>query len=117
MHDQAVKAPAGTVFEKLAEIDLGSISIWTCADGQSMPALVGNRSPSLIPSVIVSFERILGTFLRDFCTPLEERVLLTTIKGLTAVAKFLTEDSKRSQASHCGTLDPHSCQLARGFSA
>jgi hypothetical protein len=44
--------------------------------------------------------------LRDSCASLEEQVLLGTFKGLTAVAKFIAEDSKRqSQASHSKALD------------
>jgi hypothetical protein len=40
---------------------------------------------------------------RDSCASLEEKVLLGTVKGLVAVAKFIAEDSKRqSQASHSG---------------
>jgi hypothetical protein len=41
--------------------------------------------------------------LQDSCASLEEKVLLGTFKGLTAVAKFIAEESKRqSQASHSG---------------
>jgi hypothetical protein len=46
------------------------------------------------------------------CATLEEKVLLETFKGLTAVAKFVAEDSKQqSLVSHSGVLDPHSSQL------
>jgi hypothetical protein len=82
-----------------------------------MPALVEMWSPSLISSAIVSSERIFGYILRDSCASLEEKVPLGTFKGLVAVAKFITEDSKRqSQASHSGALDPHSSQLVGGLS-
>ena len=60
----------------VAEIDLeqtGSISVRTCAGGRVVPEnrhpirkaclrFVKNWSPSLVSSVIVSFERISGTF-------------------------------------------------------
>jgi hypothetical protein len=42
-------------------------------------------------------------YITESCASLEEKVLLRTFKGLTAVAKFIAEDSKRwSQARHSG---------------
>ena len=54
--------------------------------------------------------------LRDASASLEEKYLLGSVKGLKAVAKFLSEDSTRHQVSQSGALDPQSSQHDEGLS-
>jgi len=70
-------------------------------------------STFLISLSNVTLREDIRYILRDSCTSLEEKVLvlLRTIKGLTAMVKFLTEDSKRCQPNHAGASDPQSSQL------